>query len=132
MKLIDIGDVARRSGLAASALRYYEELGLIQPVTRRGLRRQYEPDVLLQLDLIGLAREAGFSLADIAGMRNAQGHTEFPRDELRQRAAGIDAQIRDLTALKDMLEHMADCPATSHLECPSFRKLLEESGRRQH
>nr|WP_029041297.1 MerR family transcriptional regulator [Cucumibacter marinus] len=129
MNLIDIGEVTRRSGLAASALRYYEELGLIRSVRRRGLRRQYEPDVLLQLDLIGLAREAGFSLADIASMRDAKGRTEFPRDELRRRAAKIESKIRDLEALKDMLLHMADCPAPSHLDCPSFRKLLEGSGR---
>lgn len=127
MKLLDIGEVAERSGLAPSALRYYQELGLIQPVGRRGLRRQYEPDILLQLNLIALAQQAGFSLTDVAGMRDADGRTQFPRAELRARADKIASQIRDLTALKDMLMHMAGCPAPSHLECGSFAKLLHDA-----
>ena len=57
---IDIADVARRSGLTASTLRYYEAQGLIAAAGRHGLRRQYQPEVLQQLALITLGRTAGF------------------------------------------------------------------------
>ena len=66
---MDIAQVTRRSGLPPSTLRYYEERGLIAPIGRQGLRRQYDPKVLDRLALISLARAAGFSLEEIA--RNA-------------------------------------------------------------
>ena len=49
MKLLDIGEVSARTGLPASALRYYEEIGLISSVSRHGLRRQFAPEAVLQL-----------------------------------------------------------------------------------
>ena len=60
MRRLDIADVARRSGLPASTLRYYEEKGLIVPIGRPGLRRQYDESVLERLALIALGREALF------------------------------------------------------------------------
>src|SRR5207244_12653319 len=63
---LDIGEVAKRSGLPASALRFYEEKGLIRSVGRRGLRRLYDPAVLERLAMIALGQSAGFSLDDIA------------------------------------------------------------------
>ena len=41
-----------------------------------------------------------------------------------------DRQILELTALREMLRHIADCPAPSHMECPTFRRLVEDAGRR--
>src|SRR5919107_604575 len=74
MGTMDIGEVAERSGVPASTLRYYEEIGLIRSVGRHGLRRQFDPDAL---------------------------------------------------------RHVAECPAPSHLECPTFRKLLKTATRRR-
>ncbi|MBQ4824847.1 helix-turn-helix domain-containing protein [Leisingera sp. HS039] len=124
MKLLDIGDVADRSGVAASALRYYEEIGLITSAGRKGLRRQFGRGVLLQLSLITLGKAAGFSLQEIAGMFGKDGQPDLPRSQLHARADALEAQIRELTTLKDALRHVADCPAPSHLECPKFQKLL--------
>lgn len=129
MKLIDIGEVAARSGLKPSALRHYEEEGLITAVSRRGLRRQFPPEVLLQLKVIALAKSAGFALQDIARMFGKAGLPDIPRPLLRDRADAIDEQIRELTLLSDMLRHMADCPAPSHMECPTFRRLVNTAGR---
>ena len=58
MKLLDIAEVADRTGVPASALRFYEEKGLIAPVGRRGLRRLFDIDVLERLSLIALGRTA--------------------------------------------------------------------------
>ncbi|WP_435660805.1 helix-turn-helix domain-containing protein [Leisingera caerulea] len=125
MKLLDIGEVAERSGTAASALRYYEEIGLISSAGRKGLRRQFGPETLLQLSLITLGKAAGFSLQEIAGMLGKDGRPDLPRDQLHARADALEAQIRELSALKDALRHMAECPAPSHQECPKFQKLLQ-------
>ncbi len=124
MKLLDIGEVAERSGVAASALRYYEEVGLITSIGRRGLRRQFGRETLLQLSLITMGKAAGFSLQEIAGMFGKDGQPDLPRGQLHARADALEAQIRELTTLRDALRHVADCPAPSHLECPKFQKLL--------
>ena len=124
MKLLDIAEVSERSGMAPSALRYYEECGLITPLGRRGLRRQYGPQTLLQLSLIALGRAAGFSLAEIAGMFDRSGAPHLARADLHHRADALDQQIRNLTTLRNALRHVADCPAPSHMECPTFRRLV--------
>lgn len=129
MKLLDIGEVAERSGVRPSALRHYEEVGLISAVSRHGLRRQFPPEVLLQLKLISMGRTAGFSLAEIGAMFGAGG-ASLPRDVLRRRADEIDGQIRGLTALRDTLRHVAECPAPTHLECPTFRRLVAVAAKR--
>jgi DNA-binding transcriptional MerR regulator len=126
---MDISDVAEHSGLAPSALRYYEEIGLIRSVGRSGLRRQFEPSVLLKLSLIGLGRRAGFSLTEIAGMFGRDDTLNLPRPELHTKADEIQRQMLELRILRDALRHVADCRATSHLECPSFRKLLRSATR---
>lgn len=129
MKSLDIGEVARRSGVPPSALRFYEEAGLIRSSGRHGLRRQYDPETLLQLSLIALGKLAGFSLAEIAGMLGRGHVADLPRATLRVRASEVDRQIRRLAALKKALEHAAECPAPSHLECPTFQRLLRHAAR---
>ncbi|ODN70636.1 helix-turn-helix domain-containing protein [Methylobrevis pamukkalensis] len=130
MKILDIGEVAERSGFKPSALRYYEDAGLISSIGRHGLRRQFAPEVLLQLQLIAMGKSAGFTLDEIAGMFSSNAMPDLPRDVIRAKADEIDGKIRDLTVLSDTLRHVADCPAPSHLECPTFRRLLNEAGRR--
>lgn len=125
MKILDIADVAERSGLPPSTLRYYEEIGLIDSTGRHGLRRQYGPETLLQLSLITMGKSAGFSLDEIAGMFGSDGQPDLPRDDLLTRADQLDRQIRDLTLLRNALRHVAECPAPSHMECPTFKRLLK-------
>ena len=122
---MDIGIVAKRSGLPASALRYYETKGLIASNGRQGLRRTYDPNVLERLALIALGRAAGFSLDEIAQMFGADGRPRIDRQKLLAKAADIDRTICELQAMRDGLRHTAVCKAPSHLECPSFRRLLK-------
>lgn len=121
---MDIAQVAQRSGVPASTLRFYEEKGLIRSVGRRGLRRLFGPDVLERLALIALGQSAGFSLDEIARMFAPDGHPEIDRQLLADKAEELDRTIRKLTAMRDGLRHAAACRAPSHMECPSFRRLL--------
>jgi DNA-binding transcriptional MerR regulator len=130
MKFLDIGQVAELSGIKPSALRYYEEAGLISSISRHGLRRQFSSEVLLQLKLIGMGKLAGFSLDEIGGMFGQNGNPNISRDMLHAKADKIDRQIRELTALRDTLRHVAACPAPSHMECPTFQRLVDVAGKR--
>ena len=124
MRDLDIGEVAKRSGVPPSTLRFYEEKGLIRSVGRRGLRRLFDPKVLERLAVISLGSSAGFSLEEIARMFKPDGLLEIDRIMLAEKADELDRNIRKLTAMRDGLRHAAVCPAPSHMECPTFRRLL--------
>jgi len=130
MKFLDIAEVSARAGVPASALRFYEEKGLIASVGRRGLRRLFTADVLERLSLIALGRLAGFSLEEIAAMFSPDGRLRLKREKLAGKADDLDRTIRRLTAMRDGLRHAAVCKAPSHLECPTFRRLVRAAGRR--
>ena len=125
MDVLDIGEVVERSGLPASTLRYYEQRGLIESTGRRGLRREFEAVTLERLAIISLGRAAGFSLDEIATMFDADGHLEIDRGALVTKADEIDRTIRRLAAVSEALRHAAACRAPSHLECPTFRGLMD-------
>jgi DNA-binding transcriptional MerR regulator len=124
MKHPDIAEVARRSGVPASTLRFYEERGLIESVGRRGLRRLFDLAVFERLALIALARAAGFTLGEIARMFAPDGRPRIDRRMLAAKAGELDRTIRKLKAMRDGLRHAAACRAPSHMECPTFRRLL--------
>ncbi|MDI3287749.1 helix-turn-helix domain-containing protein [Polyangium sp. 15x6] len=124
MRNLDIVEVAQRSGVPASTLRFYEEKGLIASIGRRGLRRLFEPGVLERLALIALGRAAGFSLDEIALMFAPDGRPHIDRQMLVAKADELDKTIRELSAMRDGLRHAAACRAPSHMECPTFRRLL--------
>ncbi len=135
MRDLDIGEVAQRAGIPASTLRFYEEKGLVASTGRRGLRRQFDRDVLERLALIALGRSAGFSLDEIARMFAPGGRLQIERQMLTSKAADLDITIRKLSAMRDGLRHAAACRAPSHMECPTFRRLLKiaanEAGRKR-
>ena len=133
MVLIDIAEVGRRSGLPASTLRYYEQLGLIGSLGRRGLRRTFGADVLDRLSLIAWGRSAGLSLAEIRGMLGVDGEMRVDRELLAAKADEIDCAIQRMQVIRDGLRHAANCPAPHHDECPSFRRLRDGAlGRLRH
>lgn len=127
MKLPDIAEVSRRSGVPASTLRYYEEKRLIASAGRRGLRRLFDADVFDRLALVALGRAAGFTLEEIARMFGPDGRPRIDRQMLSARADDLDKTIRRLNAMRDGLRHAAACRAPSHMECPTFRKLMSRA-----
>ena len=125
---MDIAQVAKKAGVAASTLRYYEDKGLITSIGRDGLRRRFDPGVLDQLALIALGKAAGFSLTDIAAMFAPDGKPSIDRKMLSAKADEIDAMVKRLKAMSNGLRHAAACPAPSHGECPTFQRLLRAAG----
>lgn len=119
-ELLDIAEVAHRGGLTASALRFYERKGLIEPDARIGLRRAYRPEVLTRLARIRAARTAGFTLRQIAEILSERPADLALRRLLADRARQIDAQIERLTAVRESLEHAVTCRHQPLSSCPRF------------
>jgi len=122
---MDISQVAKKSGVAASALRYYEAKGLIHALQRDGARRKFSPAVLDQLALIALGKAAGFSLDEIKAMFTPGGEANIDRAMLVSKADELDRTVKRLKAMSEGLRHAAACPAPNHAACPSFRRLLK-------
>jgi DNA-binding transcriptional MerR regulator len=122
--LLDIAEVAERSGLAPSALRFYETKGLIAPAGRNGLRRAYRPEVLERLGLITCARSAGFTIAEIARFLAARPADADLRARMAAKSLELDEQIGQLTRLRDSLRHAAGCTHEPLVDCPEFRRAV--------
>ncbi|MFO1327672.1 MAG: helix-turn-helix domain-containing protein [Rubrivivax sp.] len=121
---MDISEVAKKSGVAASALRYYERKGLIHALESDGARRKFSPAVLDQLALIALGQAAGFSLDEIRVMFTPDGEPDIDRAVLAAKADELEQMVRHLRAMIRGLRHAVVCPAPSHAACPSFQLLL--------
>jgi DNA-binding transcriptional MerR regulator len=125
-ELLDIGEVAARTGLAASALRFYEREQIIASAERKGLRRQYGAEVLDTLAVVAMCRRAGFSLSEIKLLLATGGRSEWKvfaarkRDELR-------AQVEHLGTIAEQLDHALQCPSPNVFDCEHFRASLREA-----
>nr|WP_269328420.1 MerR family transcriptional regulator [Stenotrophomonas maltophilia] len=128
---MDIGEVVKRSGVPASTLRYYEQLGLLQALGRRGLRRQYDERVLQPLALIGLGQAAGLSLQQIGlSLPPQDGCISLDREALLAQADVLQRQITQLQRVRRHLQRAAACQeAQDARQCGSFRKLLRAQQR---
>lgn len=121
---LDIADVAARTGMAASGLRYYEKRGLIESAGRNGLRRTYTPGVIDRITLIACAKAAGFTLAQIGRFLQATPSDTELRRRMAERADELDADIARLTRMRDSLRHAATCDHVPLVECPEFKDRL--------
>lgn len=130
-KVLDIGEVAKLSGLPPSTLRFYEEKGLIRSLGRSGLRRLFDHRILERINFIAIGQQAGFELDEVAAMFAKDGKLKVDRGLLLHKAEELEKNIKQLGAIKRTLEHVARCSAPDHLECPKFLKLLRLAGKKQ-
>ena len=120
--LVDIGKVAQRTGLAPSALRFYERRGLIQSCARRGLRRLYDEVALDRLALIVSAQRVGFTLAEIEVVLHLQPKDAQLRQQLSLKVDELGERIVELQYMQRLLRHTVRCTSPSLLACPAFRR----------
>ena len=110
-----IGEVARRAGVATSAVRYYERRNLLEADTRASGQRRYEVTTLRRLVFIGMLQDAGLSLEEITGVLDAPSVTAW-KAIARQRLASLDAEIARLQRARGYLDGALLCrydhPAT--------------------
>ena len=116
-----IGEVAARSDLATSAIRYYESEGLIPRPARRSGHRVYDESVLDRLALIELAKRAGFSVAEIkkllAGFSSRKPPTERWSALTRAKLAQLDERIAEAERMKKVLQAVIRCRCPTLADC---------------
>ena len=121
--LVPIGELARRTGVATSALRYYERVGLLSPAERIGQRRHYQPSSAERVALIRLCQDAGFTLAEISRLLECWSRAWGRLAE--RKIAELDARIADAQRAKELITHALECPHRDLFACPNFRSALE-------
>lgn len=121
MSSMSIGQVARRCGLAPSAIRYYEKAGLLPKPIRVSGRRRYAADAIGRVRLVQLAREAGFTIAEtrtfITGFSVATPPTARWRTLAERKLAEIEREMKRLAHMKALLESSFECRCLSVDEC---------------
>ena len=125
-----IGELAKRSGLSAHTIRYYERIGLLPEAARVHGQRRYESDVLGKLGFIGVAQSAGFKLAEIKelihGVDSADGMAEHMRSLSTRKLQEVEAVLERTRAMKGWLEVARQCGCASPAECALFAAPGEE------
>ncbi len=130
---LPIGEVARRAGLNTSAIRYYERIGLLPRAARAGGRRRYDAGILEWLSLIALAREAGFTMAEIKrlvtgfspGTRPAARWAELAARKLTE----LDETIARTERMRDVLRIALDCGCFRLEDCRALLDAGADGGR---
>ena len=120
---LSVGEVAKRSGVAVSALHFYEAQGLIMSLRTNGNQRRYPRGVLRRVAVIKVAQRTGIPLAEIKQALSVlpMGKPIGPEDWRRLSESwreGLDARIRNLTALRDQLNECIGCGCLSMQDCP--------------
>jgi DNA-binding transcriptional MerR regulator len=115
---LSIGELALRTDVAATTLRYYERIGLIQPPARVGGQRRYDDSIVARLDVIGLCKAAGFALEEIQLLfaDDAPGRPAS-RALAQAKLADIDARIAELRRAREIIEWGMRCTCPSIDDC---------------
>jgi DNA-binding transcriptional MerR regulator len=124
-QLLTIGELARRAGVATSALRYWEELGLLPPPTRISGQRRYHASAVWLVGAIVFLREIGFSLAEQKELiaSRAAAPDEWQR-LARRKLAELGEQIAKAQVAREVIDHGLRCQHENILECPNFASVI--------
>jgi DNA-binding transcriptional MerR regulator len=115
--LLTIGELARRTGVTTSALRYYEEVGLLPAPARVSGQRRYPESAVRVVGTILLYRDAGFTLAEQKALMGTGGEWERLA---RRKLAELDEQIATAQAARDAISHGLRCSHEDITRCPNF------------
>ena len=121
MEDLAIGDVARRTGIRPSALRYYESIGLLPAPKRVNGRRRYDASAVQMLNVVQLAQAAGFTIAEIQTLLHGFAPDTPPAERwqplARQKLYELDAQIARAQQMKRVLEKGLTCGCLRLEDC---------------
>ena len=144
MDMMSIGEVASRSGFAASAIRYYESLDLLPRPARAGGKRRYDETVLRWLSLIALATEAGFTMAEtrqlIRGFKPGTPPATRWHALATRKLAEIDVQVARVSRMRRVLKRalacnclrLEDCDCSPVAAPPHVRRPITGGRHRRH
>lgn len=126
-----ISDVVRLTGVASSALRFYERQGLVAPSGRRSGQRCYDSSILERIAFVDLCQRAGLTVREIAAVVHQDEDFGW-RAVAQRRLESLDEQIRSIERARTALRHLLYCRHRSVAECPIVRASLAEHARRGH
>ena len=122
---LTIGELAKRTGVATSALRYYEELGLIPAPVRVSGQRRYPESAVGLVGMILLLQDVGFSLRESKAFLASRTQAVDGWRRLTQRKlADLDEQIAKAQTAKEAITHALHCPHDDITTCPTSRKVI--------
>ncbi len=129
---MNIGDVANLSSLPAKTIRYYEDIGLVQPLRSSNGYRTFRESDVHKLAFLGRARALGFTIEDCRGLLKLYADTERASAEVKQIAKEqlkrIDKKITELAEMRATLAHLVEACAGDHRpDCPILADLATES-----
>ena len=105
-----IGEVAKRTGLRTSAIRYYERAGLLPKPLRTSGQRRYGDGILDRIAILERAKACGFTLAEIAILFNDEGrHSTKWRRLAEKKIVELDASLQRIAEIKDLLRRGCEC-----------------------
>lgn len=117
---LTIGELARRTGVATSALRYWDELGVMPAPARVSGERRYPPSAVQDVGTILLLRDVGFSLRELKALIASRPPANGWRQLAQRKLAELDAHIAKARAAREAIEHALRCPYDDIQECPNF------------
>ncbi len=125
---LTIGEVARRAGVATSALRYYEDEGLLSPAGREaGGRRVYTPDAVDQVGVVLFLADVGFTIAEIRALLESRAQSpDGWRRLVERKVEELTEHIAQVEVAKVALEHAQNCPEDDLLACPRFWEVVRD------
>jgi DNA-binding transcriptional MerR regulator len=124
-RLLTIGELARHTGVATSALRYYEELGLLPAPARSSGQRRYPETAVGLVGIILLLRDVGFSLAEQKALMASRAVALDDWQRLvRRKLAELDDQIAKAQTAREAINHALRCPHEDFLACPNFASVI--------
>lgn len=109
--MLTIAELARRTGVAATTLRYYDAIGLLVPVRLDNNHRRYPPEAIDTLQLVKVCQALGCNLTEIRQIL-APGGGEVRRSTARRKLAEVDRRLRQLAVARAVLSHLAECTHT--------------------
>ncbi|GAB3732859.1 MerR family transcriptional regulator [Amycolatopsis oliviviridis] len=123
---LTIGELAGRTGVATSGLRYWEEIGLLPPPARVSGQRRYPPSAVGRVGEILLLQDVGFTLRELKDLiaareRAAEGWRELHRRKLTE----LDQRLARIEAARTAIAHVLACPHEDIRTCPSFARVVE-------
>ncbi|HEU4424093.1 MAG TPA: MerR family transcriptional regulator [Pilimelia sp.] len=122
---LTIGELANRTGVATSALRYWEEFGLLPTPARASGQRRYPQSAVELVGVILLLRDVGFTLRELKALIAVHSSATDGRRELAHRKlVELDQRIAQAQAARTAIAHALACPHDDILECPNFRSMI--------
>ncbi len=122
---LSIGELSARTGVAVTALRYYDELGLVRPHRRASGQRRYAESAVRAVGVVLFLRDVGFSLSEVGQLIVGEPRSGRWSELIDRKLDALAEQEHRLAVARTALEHARDCPAKDPSHCSRFWAIID-------